>query len=484
MRSSDEMAERVLSRGRAEIKERQGRKRRWLLTAAIVLPCCAIFMLTAGLWMGGWFERPIDPSVSEQSGTKPPLEGHVNYLSAIDLTSEEVHGKAFQSVKEATSVSGSSADAAPPAFEFQYGYIHVVARAVEELSGTYETLPDYGGTTISSYRLFRMTVLDPLDSELAGDFYYLLPAHLKGDLTAYDALLISMTQLPYRTILRHGGRLIAFDYLFADPQDHPELGNITAFSDGVFDERLWQEKSWLYGYQFARIELETGERIQAHLVARGTTLKKALRVRRGQIREWGEWATSATVKHFTPKSEEARALLDEIAPFTNGVFQAMHYMPVQGGGYSNGGYAYRRYINGCPTNEWVAIDRDTEAVYRSDFRFETADMEGLPDLGAYIAALDLASFLPEHTDPTGKQLLHLSAVGWYEKTATGVYSVVKLQWRYCAEGDCYRQCIDETFLLLDADGAHTVSREELVSLIGANPNISFEKYGAEFYMPM
>ena len=32
-------------------------------------------------------------------------------------------------------------------------------------------------------------------------------------------------------------------------------GNILAFTDGVFDESLWQNENWLFGYQFLKYYL-------------------------------------------------------------------------------------------------------------------------------------------------------------------------------------------------------------------------------------
>ena len=91
----------------------------------------------------------------------------------------------------------------------------------------------------------------------------------------YDALLISMTQLPKNSVLRNGDMLTSIDYIFIDPQRCPELGNIIAFTDGVFDESLWQDRSWLYGYQFAKHRLDEND--ETLLVSRGSTLEEALK---------------------------------------------------------------------------------------------------------------------------------------------------------------------------------------------------------------
>ena len=115
---------------------------------------------------------------------------------------------------------------------------------------------------------------------------------------------------------------------------------------------------------------------------------------------------------------------------------------------------------------------------------EDVDFEKLPDLSAYIESLDMMKIAPQHTNTTGKILIYNSVVGWYEKTENGVYSIVRIAWRYYDQDDYYVEYYDETFILLDEAGDHIVSREELLDLIGENRNISYEEYGVGIDMPM
>ena len=282
-----------------------------------------------------------------------------------------------------------------------------------------------------------------------------------------------MNQLPHNFVLRNEDALIAIDYLFIDPQRRPELGNLIAFTNGVFDESLWQDRSWIYGYQFVDHLLDKSD--DSLLVSRGSTLEEALQRRQAQIEEWGEWAKPQTVKHYVFQADTAKQVMDYVMPFKNGVF-----VPYENS-YS---YGARRYINGCPTNEWIQIDMENETITTSDYRFEDADFESLPDLSAYITNLDLSQIAPQHTDPNGKLLIYNSAVGWYEKTETGVYSIVRIAWRYFAEDNYYMEYYDETFILLDETGDHIISREELIELIGDNRNISYKEYGVGIELPM
>ena len=105
-------------------------------------------------------------------------------------------------------------------------------------------------------------------------------------------------------------------------------------------------------------------------------------------------------------------------------------------------------------------------------------------MSAYVTSLDLSRIAPQHTDPNGKILIYNSAVGWYEKTENGIYSIVRIAWRYYDENDWYVEYYDETFILLDETGDYIISREELIELIGTNSNISSGEYGVGVMMPM
>ena len=183
--------------------------------------CCLIVLLVWGI--GGNQAKP----------------GESEFLAVIRKTDPAMAGEAFPYMADMQYAQGDrSALSASRRFYFDCRKINVVARVSEDL-GRYEMLHEYGSWQGRAYRLLLMEVIDPLQSGLEGAFYYLLPERLQADLTGCDALLISMVQLPSDFTLRRGEELTAFAYLFADPWDTPELGNMLAFQNGVFDEKFW-----------------------------------------------------------------------------------------------------------------------------------------------------------------------------------------------------------------------------------------------------
>ena len=460
MKTYDEMAQSALTRGKAIRKKQEKRNKIIVGTLSGLAVCCLAILLIWGFNNGNGRNGP------------------TNLLSVIHKTDIGISGQAFQYIAGAKDPADVEFATVEPKFEFKLGYIHVVARAVEEYTGIYETLSTYGGTlTDGTYRLFRMEVIDPLESGMEGTFYYLLPSRLKsGDLTQYDALLISMRQLPRNYVVRNNNQLSAVEYLFMDPSPvpTPELGNILPFTDGVFDPSLWEGKEWEYAYHRFEKGLSYGD--EALLVAPGSTLKTALKRLDKQLDQWENWVQLDRVEHYDFQTEEARQALEYVKPFENGIFVPLWRSP----NYQSSAPEYRRYINGCPTNEWISIDLQDESVRKSEYSFEDEDFENLPDISAYIANLDLSRFSPQHMDTDGKTMIFNSVVGWYEKTETGVYSVVQIRWRYFDTADDSIGYLDETFILLEETGGRIVSREELIRLIGNNSNIYTGEYGVGY----
>ncbi len=473
MKSYNEMAECVLKRSRSIID--QNNKRRKRIIRILPAACGAIALLLIGICGNILFSQP-----------KPDFEplnyGIVRHLTKRDKTSSSILGETFKYIGDPSPLSsGESGD--PPAFEFKISSSNVVAKAVEEYSGTYTTLFEYGEITRSSYRLFKMEIIDPLQSGLQGEFLYLLPAWYKADLIKYDALLLSMDELSQNFVLCNNDELIVFERIYKHDYLHLDKGYIMAFSNGIFDESLWRDFRWSTPETDSNAFWGHWGMNETPMVLKEATLEDILSRRKELIiKKYGSLDALPERTRYEYKTDAAKAAMAYIKPFENGIFVPESVWYPYGYPYR----IYRRYIDGCPTNEYVTIklERDPinptlkkEVVKTSSVRFESKDFKNLPSISMYIKSLDLSKIAPQHIDTEGKKLYGVTAVGWYEKTEDGVYTIVKLAWRYTNEKERHSLYYDEMFILLENGGDRMISREELIELIGDNPNISKVEYG-------
>ncbi len=350
----------------------------------------------------------------------------------------------------------------------------LIAKAVEELPGTYRDFSRYGSAKYNEYRIFKMRITDPLETKLTGEFYFALPAKLKGDLTNYDAILLSMEQLGKDCVLVHTetGVLSAFSYLFQGLDQCPHWGELIPFNNGVFDDSLWKEEGWIYPEHLSDESLLNGPYFRRVLVKNGTTLKEALATFYDRSNYNNEYSTKPhagpELKTYDYSEPDAKAAMEFMKPFQNGVFQRE---------YST---RFRRYINGCATNETIEISYDTHAVTHAN-AFTEEEIAALPDLSATITALKIPERPPQlETHDFNITVKYSYMYGWYEKTESGVYSIIKTAWFYTIAREDYFY-LDETFLLVTDEGTKTLSRKELTDLIGENRNISKDKYGSEIF---
>ncbi len=408
--------------------------------------------------------RPPEYTYDEESAEK----SDITFFESDIKNSTIVYGSA---VGYSGNLGSSPTQNAPPSFEFNRDGVAVTARVVEELPNIYQSLNEYGLAVTKKYRVFKMQTTSSLESSMPKEFYYALPSELKGDLAKYDTLLLSLTTQGKNYVLKNTteNKLEAFESLYTAPNDEAEFGNVIAFSNGVFDEELWKDKSWRNGYQFARLYLENGENEEALLVRRGSTLAEALQILGNNDIDY----SFGTLYFKHHQTDEVSKALEYVKPFENGVF-----VP------SRNGYdiIYRRYIGGCPTNEWISVNIKNNTVKKSKESFNDGDFESLPDITDYIGKMNISDYSPQHTDTAEKKLLYNYATGWYEKTANGVCSVVKIAWCYTDEGYNYKY-YDESFVLLTSDGAKNISKDELIKLIGPNIYISCVEYGVPVEMP-
>jgi hypothetical protein len=271
--------------------------------------------------------------------------------------------------------------------------------------------------------------------------------------------------------------------IFADYWDEPELGNIIAFSDGIFDESLWQNDTWLYGYQFARYYLDN-PKYSDLVVARGDPESAVISAIKKQFDERYPDYQEPSVITLDFTTQEAKDAIEYVKPFANGVF-SQTYLHYNG----NGALIFRRYINGCQTEETIRIDLLTEEVTYSEVRYTKEDMEQIENISSHLSQkaseYEKKLPIPPHIDPEGKELLGLNLYAWYVKADGRLYGVIKTAWRYKEKDDYLVQYYDDAYVLYDisAGTEDEISRDDLVAIVGTR-NMYMGEYGRGKVLPM
>ena len=420
-----------------------------------------------------------DPTPSVESPSIPPLK----FDSFTQLSGSNLE---FVKGSSTAVTNGGQAETCPPEFNFIPYDFTAVVRVVENFPDSYYLLNVDSTYKPTAYRLVRMEVIQPLHGEdLPQEFLYLLPEHLYVDMSSYDCLLVAMVQQGTAGyVLRNHtqNRMDACPLpLFADRQKQPELGNIIAFTEGIFDETLWQTESWRYGYQFGEYYLDN-PKYSNLVVHRGITLEETISNINQRLETYQGSVPSLVTLDFD--SQAAQDAIAYVKPFENGVFNQILSVWNTGGRLS-----FCRFINGCQTEEIITIDLVTEEVTYSQVRYTPEDMENLQNIALYLseqAAAYANDFpTPPHIDPAGRNLLCLSLYAWYAKVGGKLYGVVKTAWRYSEQDDWFTQFYDDQYVLFDMTEGRgkEISRDDLLTLLG-NRNVYTGTYGEAHPMPM
>ncbi len=446
----------------------------------------ACFLLIIGAviivpMLHGWGSETTDDPIAD-----PP--DYTPIIFDATVSPEQLNGNSLEFIVGSSTSISVGADAAPPKFEFSTG-IAVKAKVVMNHPDRYYKLDVSSEYHPTAYRLIQMETIEVISGENVPQYFlYLIPEYVYVDMSVYDSLLISMKQIGVENyVLKNATqkRMESFELpVFADYQDEPELGNIIAFSDGIFDESLWQNDTWLYGYQFASYYLDNPDAGDL-VVARGDSEGTVISAIKQQYEEWyGSNYQAPSVLALNFMTQEAKDVIEYVKPFANGVF-SQYYSPYNG----NGELIFRRYINGCQTEETIRIDLLTEEVTYSEVRYTKEDMEQIENISAHLSekAGEYAEQLPipPHTDPQGKELLCLNLYAWYVKVDGKLYGVVKTAWRYKEKEDWFIQYYDDSYILYNmAEGTATdISRDDLVKIVGTR-NVYMGEYGIGIEIPM
>lgn len=372
----------------------------------------------------------------------------------------------------------------PPEFTFHSTGFVVTAKVLEVCPDTYYIPGFRPDSTPFPYRLLQLEICDVISGTgLPNRLWYLLPEHLLVDMTGYDRLLISLGQVGFDKVTLENAthrRFETYDLLFSSGT-HPHLGDIIAFTDGVFDERLWQEECWHYGYQFGKSYLDHPEHAYGNMVVfRGYTLEETVAQIQADIRENYPQYNAPTVKRLEFQSEDAQRVLAFVRDPGNGLFLQIK---------SGNSVCFYRYAGGIRTNEIITVDLETEAITRSSAAFTHEELTAMPDISGQLEQLQATDTPPSPplVDPTGKDLWSYGAYGEYIKADSGVYGIITEIWVYRerVQSNQYMGYYDIRFTLLDAatGGVQYLSAGDLNTLLGET-YFHDEYRGTPFYIGM
>lgn len=465
------------------------RRMRWVAAAA-----CFAVMISSLLIPLSVTNPPAQPDASssgaqshtqnDQSAEDPSMDV---ILPPTVTVSDTLSGNSLLFVEGYSASASDGSASAPPLFEFPaYGQCIVKAVLKEVLPDLYRPLNVYHGYRPTTYRLLKFQTVEVLRGENVPEtFFYRLPSNLTGEFDRYDCFFLSMEQvgLPgYTTVNTTDLAIEKLSLpLFRATSGEPELGDVIPFTDGVFDESLWQEESWLYGYQFGDHLLDSQDPYL--VVQRGYTEEDTKNAILRQMEAWNP--PVERVLQVSDLEGDTYAAVEELLSGEKGLFSH---------GISGSTVVFTRFIDGCQTEETVRIDVQTGEITYSEMRYTVSDLQTMPAIARYVDAL-AAAYAEQRPDPprvdaAGKFLCSLSVYAWYAKAGNTAYGICKTTWVYFEQGDfdageSSYYYFDEVYLLCTADGYRTVTQEELIALFGESTrNLLGYPLGEPYEAPM
>lgn len=384
----------------------------------------------------------------------------------LDLIEHKVYPQPLTGVQVlGTPTSGESSvssgtQGVPLAYEYRYKLM-VEGKIIEVLPDVY-TEP----LSLREYRILRVQTLDDiLNQNFPREFYLRIDKRMSTDLEQYDSLIFSLKQVGIEDFLlcnRTAGVYETFTLLFElDSTWYSSDNTVLAYTDGVLDASLWELPGWSLGTHVESKILEDG-------------YYQSVPAKAGCSPE----DTKAIIREKAPKDKQRQGLrvetqadfpentvFDYVKPFENGIF-AQEYSFA-------GGVTYSRIINGFATNEHIVVQGKT--VIRSGETFTAEDLLNLPDLGGFLARLNLETL----QQPNGEYYQDLDvwqhcygAAGMYAKVDGEVYGIVKVTWHFIENGTCGRvlpEYYDAIYYLVQPDGSYQMTTyEQLRRLVGGD----------------
>jgi hypothetical protein len=143
---------------------------------------------------------------------------------------------------------------------------------------------------------------------------------------------------------------------------------------------------------------------------------------------------------------------------------------------------FSRVINGFTTDETillrVELGGNTEIEVRGD-KFDSDELEAVPDLGGVIAEIENNLPDPTHIDTSGMTFSHAFVKAKFKKADGEIWGVIRINMFY-KNGVGYME--DDMYYLYDSSGnGRIVERDELRAVIGDDSIIEKFEYGQIFY---
>lgn len=422
-------------------------RKKIILRCIAVAACIALMLCTVIIPLMFRKDEPEAPVGTEESDKENDFI--VDYKPiTLDATLSPEKLSGSNSAFVVGNASSGQLPGEPPFFEFgELGFI-VKAKVVENYPDTYSRLYDYYVRPYYTYRLVKMEVVEVINGEnMPDEFLYLIPEPLFIDMSEYDYLLISMSQegtegYTIKNCTQNQLEVLDLPLFYDGKYSRPDLGSIIAFNDDKFDENLWKNPKWSYGYQFVERRLEDPD-------------EKYLVVRRGDsiddvidkiFARQGERDNYKPPKPVTLDfdSQNAKAAIEYVKPFENGVFAQC----------INGScFEFRRVINGCWTDELICINLATEEVTYQMVRYTEEELKSIENMAIHLEnkAEEYKNQMPipPNLDIEDKELLRLSLNACYRKIDGKIYGILETEWIYRKKNDVFYIVEDYAYILYD-----------------------------------
>jgi hypothetical protein len=433
-------------------------RKKIILRCIAVAACVALMLCTVIIPLMFRKDEPEAPMGAEESDKENDFI--VDYKPiTLDATLSPEKLSGSNSAFVVGNASSGQAMGEPPFFEFGVGGFVVKAKVVENYPDTYSKLYDYYLNEYLTHRLVKLEVLEVINGEdMPREFLYLIPEPLFVDMSEYDYLLISMMQVgtegyTIKNCTKNQIEVLDLPLFLDGRYGRPDLGSVIAFTDDMFDESLWQNPKWGYGYQCVVRRLEDPDE-KYLVVRRGDSIDDVISVIRAQHEyHYSDNYTPPKLVTLNFNSQNAKSVIEYVKPFENGVFaQDLQYSQIR----------FIRFINGCQTDEMLKIDLNTEEVSCwGGIRYTEEEMKSIENMAMQLEA-KAAEYkkqppTPSNTFPDVIKFIRLSLQAFYMKIDGNIYGVLNISYIYRDIEADFSNLEEEIYILYDMQNSETQS---------------------------